>query len=332
MDRMWQTNPSCAVESEKLELVVTIVRSAEEPRLDKYDLERVVRASKVYASLLRKNRNRITKSMTENISVRLILDLKLYLRLISQERDTKEIKDMLSEARTLEALEVLVTPFMEFLKRTYKIGDSSQVLDDAQKFVEQLITILNALRSRIQGSCCTFLTVSRPPAALFWISCCSAHLNISCGLSLDPQKSVRIIGRLLSKHQQSLYAWLHSIHTHDSIIEEFFQWAWTATMFLRRGLSQPILLPQILPKTGLGALKQELDDLVDWESLKRKLQYEHLCRRYSADVDGDDPVIVEGDGFGKSKMEPLIEIAARPPKLEQIPRCLATFRTAILHT
>ncbi|EGF99633.1 uncharacterized protein MELLADRAFT_94195 [Melampsora larici-populina 98AG31] len=285
-------------DSERLELVVTIVRSAEEPRLDKYDLERVVRASKVYASLLRKNRNRITKSMTENISVRLILDLKLYLRLVSQERDTKQVQEIFSESSTLEAFEILVTPFLEFLKRTYKIGNGPQAVDDSQKFIEQLITILTALRNRIQ----------------------------------DPQKSVRIIARLLDRHQQTLYAWIRSIHTHDSIFEEIFQWAWTAMMFLRRGLSEPVLLPQILPTTGNDALKSELDDLVHWESLKRKLQYEHLCRRYSSDVDGDDPVIVEGDGFGKSKLEPLVEISPRPPRLEQIPRCLSAFRNAISQT
>lgn len=285
-------------ESEKLELVVAIVRSAEEPRLDKYDLERVVRASKVYASLLRKNHNRITKSMTENISVRLILDLKLYLRLVSQERDTKQVQEIFLEGNTLEAFEVLVTPFLEFLKRTYKIGNGPQAVDDSQKFIEQLITIVTALRHRIQ----------------------------------DPQKSVRIIARLLDRHQQTLYAWIRSIHTQDSIIEEIFQWAWTAMMFLRRGLSEPVLLPQILPTTGIEDLKSELDDLVNWESLKRKLQYEHLCRRYSADVDGDDPVIVEGDGFGKSKLDPLVEVSPRSPKLEQIPRCLSAFRNAISQT
>lgn len=89
--------------------------------------------------------------MTENINVRLILDLKLYLRLLSQERDTKQIREMLAEDNTLEALELLATPFLEFLKRTYKIANAPQAMDNAHKFVEQLITILNALRNRIQG-------------------------------------------------------------------------------------------------------------------------------------------------------------------------------------
>jgi hypothetical protein len=139
------------IESADIELVVAIVRSAEEPRLDKYDLERVMSASKAYKSLLAKNQNQITSSMTENIHVRLILDLKLYLRLISQEWDSKQIRKMLSEDSVAEAMEVLVAPLMELLKQTYTIGNTVQALDDAQNFIEQLITVVNTLRSRIQG-------------------------------------------------------------------------------------------------------------------------------------------------------------------------------------
>ncbi|KAA1099326.1 hypothetical protein PGT21_003595 [Puccinia graminis f. sp. tritici] len=100
-------------ESADIELVVAIVRSAEEPRLDKYDLERVMSASKAYKSLLAKNRNRITSSMTENIHVRLILDLKLYLRLISQEWDSNKSGRCCRRIVSLRAMEVLVAPLME---------------------------------------------------------------------------------------------------------------------------------------------------------------------------------------------------------------------------
>ncbi|KAI7944396.1 hypothetical protein MJO28_010091 [Puccinia striiformis f. sp. tritici] len=282
-------------ESADMELVVAIVRSAEEPRLDKYDLERIMSASKAYKSLLAKNRNRITSSMTENIHVRLILDLKLYLRLISQERDSKQIRKMLSEESVAEAMEVLISPLLEFLKRTYNIGNAVQALDDAQSFIEQLITVVNALRSRIQ----------------------------------DPQKSIRVLARLLTRHQNNLYGWLHQIHVHDSIIEDFFQWLSTAMEFLNEGLIQPILVSEIIPPEDLEQLSDELEEIVQWEETKRKRQYEHLCRRYSADVDGDDPVIVEGDGFGRSKVEPLVDSKPVPPQLDHIASCLELFRRAV---
>ncbi|MBW0481062.1 hypothetical protein O181_020777 [Austropuccinia psidii MF-1] len=280
---------------ENLELVVTIVRSAEEPRLDKYDLERIMRASHTYQTLLKKNRNRITNPMLENINVRLILDLKLYLRLVSQKRDSEQIRHIFSEASSVEAIEIVINPFLEFLKRTYQIGDAAKTIEDAQNFFEQLIKIVNALRSRIQ----------------------------------DPQKSVRVLCRLLAKHQNNLYTWLHLIHRKDSIIEEFLQWLSTARDFFKRALVKPLLISEIISEVDIKKLETELDELIAWENEKRKRQYEQLCRRYSADVDGDDPVIVEGDGFGKSKIEPLIEPRPNPPSLDQITQCLRAFRVAI---
>ncbi|KAI9625603.1 hypothetical protein KEM48_010865 [Puccinia striiformis f. sp. tritici PST-130] len=49
----------------------------------------------------------------------------------------------------------------------------------------------------------------------------------------------------------------------------------------------------------------------------------------SADVDGDDPVIVEGDGFGRSKVEPLVDSKPVPPPTR--PHCLLLelFRRAV---
>lgn len=42
----------------------------------------------------------------------------------------------------------------------------------------------------------------------------------------DPQKSIRAIARLLERHQQNLYTFLHRVHRKETIIEEFLQWAW----------------------------------------------------------------------------------------------------------
>lgn len=285
-------------ESSDVELVVAIVRSAEEPRLDKYDLERIVRASKVYKALLRKNRNRITRSMTENIHVRLILDLKLYLRLISQEWDSKQIRKMLSEESTTEAIKILVTPILEFIKRTYQVGNTVKALDDLQSFVEHLITAIHALRSRVQ----------------------------------DPQKSIRVLSRLIAGHQHKFYEWLHMFHIQDPLIEECLEWLATIMNVLKGGLGQPLMISDIIDPENVENIDEELNQVVEWEQKKRKLRYEQLCRLYSADVDGDDPVIVEGDGFGKSKVEPLIDFKPSPPQLDHITSCLEFFRHAIRRT
>ena len=42
----------------------------------------------------------------------------------------------------------------------------------------------------------------------------------------EPQKGVRIIARLLARHQQCLYSFLRDVHNGETIVEEFLQWCW----------------------------------------------------------------------------------------------------------
>jgi hypothetical protein len=42
----------------------------------------------------------------------------------------------------------------------------------------------------------------------------------------DPQKSIRVLARLLSRHDQSLYTFVRSVHRKETIVEEFLQWLW----------------------------------------------------------------------------------------------------------
>jgi hypothetical protein len=96
----------------------------------------------------------------------------------------------------------------------------------------------------------------------------------------DPQKAVRVIARLLARHQVPLYAFLHQLHREDSTIEEFFQWLWTATTFLRRGLAEQLDLNKLLPREpdARRFLMEELDSVVEYHRRKRQRQYELMCR------------------------------------------------------
>ena len=91
--------------------------------------------------------------------------------------------------------------------------------------------------------------------------------------------------------------------------------SWTATVFLRRGLAETVDLDALLPEEEEAKtdLLDEIDDLVEFQKKKRTKQYQLMCRtysrisvyfiiliiligRYAGDLDGDDPIIVEGDG------------------------------------
>ncbi|GJN90735.1 hypothetical protein Rhopal_003749-T1 [Rhodotorula paludigena] len=282
-------------EENNIELVLCIVRGADEPRLPGFELERVTAASKAYRKWAKTGPTPLAKVQVKDPDVRLVLDLQAYLRLASRDRDSTVFRQLLAHEEFASAIEVVAQPFVELLKRTYKVGRGAQALSDLQKFIDQLIIIIDALRSRVQ----------------------------------DPQKSVRVISRLLQRHQQNLYSFVRSVHRGETIVEEFLQWAWTASVFLRRGLAQPIDLDELIPaerSEDRSYLFEELEDLVAFERAKRLDAFQAACRRQAGDVDADDPILVEGDGRGRSRVEPFIDPKPRKPALSEVPLYAAAFR------
>ena len=167
---------------------------------------------------------------------------------------------------------------------------------------------------------------------------------------------MRVIARLLQRHQQNLYSFVRSVHRNETIVEEFLQWAWcartppssrswtasltlfslllasrTASVFLRRGLAQPIDLDELVPPEGEAEedkayLLEELEDLVSFHRAKRLDKFQAACRRAAGDVDADDPILVEGDGKGRSQVEPIVEPKPRAPRLSEVPLYAEAFK------
>lgn len=189
--------PTCAhltgvAATNNLELVECILRGGDEPRLDAYDLKRINKAARAYKAFMATKPTPLAKSRVEDPDTRLMVDLQKYLMLVSIDRDRSMMRDMLADPSVANALEHLVEPLVDFIKRVYKCANGARAISDLQKFLNQLIVIVEALRTRVQ----------------------------------EPQKSIRTLARLLARHEQSLYTFLHLIHKHDSLIEEFLQWGW----------------------------------------------------------------------------------------------------------
>lgn len=60
-----------------LELVICILRGADEPRLSPDDLERVVNAGKSHRRFMKKYPSQLAKAQTDDSGVRLVLDLQV---------------------------------------------------------------------------------------------------------------------------------------------------------------------------------------------------------------------------------------------------------------
>lgn len=107
----------CMVGTTGMELVVTIARGAETPRLPSQDLYRVIRASTSYRAFAKRNPSAREKAESVNSGVRFIVDLQMYLSLVAAERDAKEVRKVLGEEATLGAMGVVLEPVMELIKR-----------------------------------------------------------------------------------------------------------------------------------------------------------------------------------------------------------------------
>lgn len=92
-----------------------------------------------------------------------------------------------------------------------------------------------------------------------------------------------MIVKLLVKHQDALYTFLHQAHNSDTIIDDYLAWLSSVVAFLRTEPSQmrQIFLAGILPSSeeALQAFAQELDDLVKYHRYRRDLQQEQMFRQ-----------------------------------------------------
>lgn len=106
-----------------------------------FELDRVASASKSYRLL---KRNGIS-STQDDAGVRLVLELKNYLRLISRERDAALMRTLLGSEAFASSLERIVEPLMEFVRRTYKVGNASEALINFEKAMDQFIVGMSSL-------------------------------------------------------------------------------------------------------------------------------------------------------------------------------------------
>ncbi|GAA5959730.1 hypothetical protein JCM3765_000079 [Sporobolomyces pararoseus] len=285
-------------EENNIELVLCIVRGADEPRLPAYLLTRIRKSQVAYRKFAKTNPSPLMKAQVQDPDIRLVLELQTYLRLASRDRDAAMMREMLANEDFAAAIEIVAEPFIALLKRTYRIGNAAQLLSDVQTFLNQLIIIVEALRSRIQ----------------------------------DPQKSIRVLARLLSRHDQSLYTFIRSVHRKETIVEEFLQWLWTASVFLRRGLAEPVNIDEVVPPNQpdeKAYLLDELEELTGFHADKRFHAFQSMCRRLGGDVQEDSPITVEGDGRGKSRIEPILDPKPSFPPLSEIPIYASAFKNQL---
>lgn len=128
-----------STEENNIELVLCIVRGADEPRLPGYLLTRIRTAQTAYRKFAKTNPSPLMKAQVQDPDVRLVLELQTYLRLASRDRDAAMMREMLANEEFAAAIETVAEPLIALLKRTYRIGNAAQLLSDVQTFMNQLV-------------------------------------------------------------------------------------------------------------------------------------------------------------------------------------------------
>jgi len=128
-----------SIEENNIELVLCIVRGADEPRLPAFLLTRIRKAQVTYRKFAKTNPSPLMKAQVQDPDIRLVLELQTYLRLASRDRDAALMRAMLANEDFAAAIEVVAAPFIALLKRTYRVGNAAQLLSEMQTFMNQLI-------------------------------------------------------------------------------------------------------------------------------------------------------------------------------------------------
>ena len=133
------------------------------------------------------------------------------------------------------------------------------------------------------------------------------------------------------RHQQAFYAFIRAVAQNDSAVEDMLSWLAASNDRLSELFERPVDLQDLLPsdETALQALMDELKEVVAYHERKRQRQYERACKRYAGEVDGDDPIVVQGDSYGNARTEPIKEPSLRKPFVIEIGKCLERFRSSL---
>lgn len=237
--------------AEKQHLWTVVLRSAEQPVLNRAQMNRVARASRAHAAYLR-HRAELADSDDDDgpqdEDAWLYEDLTVLAKLYARLREKEDMIALIFEGSTSELLKDVITIFYAPLATVYKAANIADSLGDLQTFINDLIR--------------TVEQVDTPG-------------------TVDPQRTVQIFIDLVQRHEQSFYSFVHKVHSKgESLFDNFMRWISLFLTFIRDGLGEPISLEFILPHTGDERMQilKEVDAVAVYH-YKLKLAYEDKVRR-----------------------------------------------------
>ncbi|KIY49231.1 hypothetical protein FISHEDRAFT_29912, partial [Fistulina hepatica ATCC 64428] len=245
--------------TEKQDLITIILRSGEQPLLNRIQMQRVARASRAHATYMR-HRTTLEDSDDddgpEDEDAWLYEDLRVLAHLYSRLRDREQLIELIFEGFTADLLKDIITIFYSPLAQVYKAASIADSLGDLQSFVNDLIKTVEQVEELSQE---------------------------------DSQRTVQAFVSLIERHEQPFYTFVHKVHSKgQGLFDSLIRWIELFLTLVREGLGRPISLEFLLPHTGRerSDVLREVD-LVAQYHYKLKLVYEDKLRKRFGKAKGE---------------------------------------------
>ncbi|KAI0092424.1 hypothetical protein BDY19DRAFT_924281 [Irpex rosettiformis] len=234
--------------SEDMHVLTVVLRSGEEPRLNRAQLFRVQRASRAHKLYLDAHPDSDDDEGPEDEDAWLYEDLILLSKLYARLRDREQLIALIFEGNTSDLLKDIITIFYSPLAQVYRAASIADSLGDLQSFINDLIRTVEQSEELSQQ---------------------------------DPARTVQIFINLIQRHEQAFYSFVHKVHSKgEGLFDSLMQWIERFLTLMREGLGEPISLEFLLPHTGQERqdIMQEVDAVARYHYLL-KVAYEDKVRR-----------------------------------------------------
>ncbi|KAG8890630.1 hypothetical protein FRB98_007185 [Tulasnella sp. 332] len=240
-----------AVEA-KCNILSVILRSSEEPALNRAQMQRVARAARAHSEYVKHREGPTYDSDDdegpEDEDAWLYEDLGLLLKMQGRLRDKEQMIELILESSTAELLKDIITIFYTPLAQVYKAASIADSLGDLQSFMNDLIATVDGVEQRNET---------------------------------DPSRTVQIFIDLVQRHEQSFYSFVYKVHTKgEALFDSLVKWAEIFISFMGSGVGEEISLEYLLPHSGSArsAIFGEVDTVALYH-YKLKIAHEEQVRR-----------------------------------------------------
>uniref|UniRef100_D8PNW8 PX domain-containing protein n=1 Tax=Schizophyllum commune (strain H4-8 / FGSC 9210) TaxID=578458 RepID=D8PNW8_SCHCM len=246
---------------EKQELMTVVLRSGEEPVLNRMQMHRVAKASRAYAAYQKYRENLDDSDDDDGPQDEdgwLYEDLKILAFLYTRLQDREELIGLIFEGFTSELLKDIITIFYSPLAQVYRAASIGDSLSDLQNFINDLIRTVESVEE-------SFETI----------------VDRSAVSQEDPHTTVQAFIDLIQRHEQSFYNFVHKVHSKgEGLFDSLIRWIELFLTLVREGMGPPISLEFLLPASE----KDRVDILSEVDAMaayhyKTKVVYEDKLRR-----------------------------------------------------